>query len=269
MKPRAFLPALTRAAAPALILTAAITMGGAAAHADDITAPDPSGAPTASADTSSTAPQSISNPSAQSSSTPIPLGVFGQNPQRTQQFESAVGHQVQVLTVFPTRESGWESIMDPWWLNTAPPGFTGTLDVGIPLFPTGSNLDEAAAGAHNARWEELGRLIVTKYPDAYVRIGWEANIYNWEWKATDDTVEQSKQAYRQAATALKRGGPKLRTQWVVNSGVGNSLAEAPEITNAPRWRRLSGPARRVTGVKSLSMMQGATAAGDGHVLFEP
>ena len=155
--------------------------------------------------------------------------MFGQNPQRTQEFESVISRKVDILTVFPAREGGWNSILDPWWLGTAPANFKGTLDVAVPLFPNDGDLATAAAGGYGAQWEQLGKLIATRYPDAYVRPGWEMNIDNWPWKATSDNAEQWKMAYRHAAIALKRGGPDLRVQWVVNSGEGNSLEDAKQV----------------------------------------
>lgn len=132
-----------------------------------------------------------------------------------------------MLAVFPTRDS-WDTILEDWWMSPSalPPDFTGTLAVGLPLFPDDGNLAEAAQGSDVARWEEVGRLIGSRYPDAWIRVGWEMNIPNWPWAATPDNVEQWKAAFRHAVTGLHRGGPGLRIVWNVNEGRGASLPDA-------------------------------------------
>lgn len=140
-----------------------------------------------------------------------------------------MGRKVDVLTVFPERSNGFESMQEPWFLDTAPAGFNGTLDVGLPLIPKGGSVETGAAGGYDAQFEQMGRLIASKYPNAYVRIGWEMNIENWDHKATPENAEAWKAAFRKASTSLKKGGPQLRVQWVVNSGVGNSLSDATQV----------------------------------------
>ena len=154
-------------------------------------------------------------------------GVFSHDAAQTTRFAQARGRPVDVLAVFPSRDS-WEAILQDWWMSPSavPPGFTGTLAVGVPLFPDDGSLAAAAAGTDDARWEELGRLIASRYPDAWMRPGWEMNIPNWPWAATPENVEQYKAAFRRAATALRRGGPGLRIVFNPNEGRGASLPDA-------------------------------------------
>lgn len=154
-------------------------------------------------------------------------GVFSHDAQQTTQFAQARGRPVDVLAVFPTRDS-WATILQDWWMSptAVPEGFTGTLAVGVPLFPGDGSLAAAASGADDARWEELGRLIASRYPDAWVRPGWEMNIPNWPWAATPENVSEYKVAFRRAATALRRGGPGLRIVFNPNEGRGASLPDA-------------------------------------------
>lgn len=154
-------------------------------------------------------------------------GVFSHDAQQTTQFAQARGRPVDVLAVFPTRDS-WATILQDWWMSptAVPEGFTGTLAVGVPLFPGDGSLAAAASGADDARWEELGRLIASRYPDAWVRPGWEMNIPNWPWAATPENVSEYKAAFRRAATALRRGGPGLRIVFNPNEGRGASLPDA-------------------------------------------
>lgn len=153
------------------------------------------------------------------------VGVFAHSKDRVARFQETVGRPVEVLGVFPARGS-WDSIMDLWWMDTAPEGFHGTLDVGVPLWQDDGDLATAAAGGYDARWEELGRTIERRYPGSSVRIGWEFNLGSWNHHASDENVEQWIQAFRRASVALKRGGPSLLVSWNPNKGRGDSLADA-------------------------------------------
>ncbi|WP_312717580.1 glycosyl hydrolase [Mobilicoccus sp.] len=154
-------------------------------------------------------------------------GVFHNEAHLTQEFAHLRGRPVDVIGIAPTRDT-WKDLLDSWWLtdNTIPPGYRGTLNVALPLFPEDGSMERAASGADDAKWEQMGRLIASKYPTAYVRPGWEMNIENWPWRVTEDNVEQYKTAFRHASTALKKGGPQLRIVFNPNEGKGNSLADA-------------------------------------------
>lgn len=179
------------------------------------------------------APAQGAGPVASNSARPSGLawhsGVFSHDAQRTEAFAAARGRPVDVLAVFPTRDS-WEAIMQDWWMSPSavPPGFTGTLAVGVPLFPSDGSMQRAASGADTQRWEELGRLIASRYPDAWIRPGWEFNIPNWPWAATPENVESYKAAFRHAVAGLRRGGPQLRIVFNPNEGRGASLPDATQ-----------------------------------------
>lgn len=138
-------------------------------------------------------------------------------------FEESRGAKADVVTVFPERTS-WGSMMEGWIMDDQriPPGFQGTLDVGVPLWPDDGDISTAATGGYNQSWEEFGRMVAAKYPDAYIRLGWEMNLPGWKHAATPENAEQWKQAYREAVTSIRRGGPGLRIAWVVNEGPGQT-----------------------------------------------
>lgn len=154
-------------------------------------------------------------------------GVFTHDSAYSKAFAQMRGAPLDVLGVAPTRDS-WAQLHGTWWLkpSTIPEGFEGTLNVAAPLFPEDGSMEKAAAGDYNDEWTELGRLIAQRYPDSYVRPGWEMNIKNWDWAATPENVEQYKQAFRHAAISLREGGPDLRIVFNVNEGKGNSLSDA-------------------------------------------
>lgn len=165
--------------------------------------------------------------STRASGLPWASGVFSHDSSRTVEFDKTRGRASDVLAVFPTRDS-WDAVLEDWWMSPSavPEGFTGTLAVGVPLFPDGGSMEAVARGEDDAKWTELGRLIASKYPDAWVRPGWEMNIPNWPWAATPENVETYKQAFRHASQALKKGGPQLRVVFNPNEGKGASLPDA-------------------------------------------
>ena len=138
-------------------------------------------------------------------------------------FENSRGRKTDVVTVFPAREN-WGSMLGAWFMDDQriPAGYKGTLDVGVPLWPNDGNLGTAAAGGYNSQWEQFGRLVASKYPNAYIRLGWEMNLPGWKHAAYPNSAEQWKQAYRQAVTSLRKGGSQLRIAWVVNEGPGQT-----------------------------------------------
>lgn len=148
---------------------------------------------------------------------------------RNANFAKVRNRAIDVIGVSPTRDS-WEEVLNPWWMSESaiPTDFKGTLSVAPPLFPENGSLAAAAAGEYNAQWEQLGRLIATKYPTAYVRPGWEFNIHNWKWSANPQNVDQWKAAFQNAATHLKKGGPQLRIVWNPNEGRGDTLPNAED-----------------------------------------
>lgn len=152
-------------------------------------------------------------------------GVFGHSLERTVRFQEVTGRPIDVIGVAPSRGS-WESIMDGWWLERAPEGFRGTLDVAVPLWQEDGDLATAAAGGYNAQWVRLGRAISQRYPGSTVRIGWEFNLRGWSHHADEGNVQQWKQAFRHASAALKQGGPSLLVTWNPNKGRGESLPDA-------------------------------------------
>ena len=102
-------------------------------------------------------------------------------------------------------------MFNEWWLSdmAIPSGFSGTLNVALPLFPDDGSLERAASGQDNDQWERMGRLIAEKYPTAYVRPGWEMNIVNWNWRATDDNVEEWKKEIHEITEWFEKFGEQL------------------------------------------------------------
>ncbi len=139
---------------------------------------------------------------------------------KAEAFAKLRGRDLDVISVFPARNT-WQTIQEPWWLDSAPAGYRGTLSVGLPLWPENGNVAAAARGDYDAQWQQLGKTIASKYPDAYVRIGLEMNLGN-HWAATPANKAQWIKAFQLASQNLKKGGPNLRVVWNPNEGNGQT-----------------------------------------------
>ena len=168
-------------------------------------------------------------------------GVFSHDAGSAAQFERTRGARLDVLTVFPTR-TNQRTLVGDWWMSPSavPRGFRGTLAVGLPLFPDNGSLAAAAAGRYDNLWRQMGARLARRYPTAYVRPGWEFNIRNWKWRATDRNVGQWIAAFRRMVVALRAGGPRLRIVWNPNEGRGNSLADATTAWPGNRYVDIVG-----------------------------
>ncbi len=133
------------------------------------------------------------------------------------------GRASDVIAVFPTRDS-WNSIMSTWWMDSTriPAGFTGTLNVGMPMWPKNGNLSTAARGGYNEQWKQFARVLAARYPTAYVRPGWEMNLPGWYYAATPATRDQWISAFRHAVTSMRSVAPGLRIVWNPNEGAGQT-----------------------------------------------
>lgn len=156
---------------------------------------------------------------------PWKSGVYSHDPEKTARYEQALGRQVDVVNVFVTRDS-WHTMLDPWWLNVAPAGYDGALEVAVPLWPGDESLDATAAGRRNAHWEHLGCMLEERYPGSSVRIGWEFNLKGWHHGVSEDNLSSWIDGFRHASTSLKQGGPSLQVVWGPNGRVSDGLADA-------------------------------------------
>lgn len=156
---------------------------------------------------------------------PWKSGVYSHSPEKTTRYEQSLGRRTDVVNVFVTRDS-WHTMINPWWLNVAPPGYDGTLEVAVPLWPGDESLEATAAGERNAQWEHLGCMLEERYPGSSVRIGWEFNLKGWHHGANEDNLDRWIDGFRHASTSLKQGGPGLQVVWGPNGRVSDGLADA-------------------------------------------
>lgn len=146
-------------------------------------------------------------------------------------FQNMRGKPLDVISTFPSRGT-WAALMNPWWMDSQhiPDGYQGNISVAMPLWPEEEgSLEEAAAGKYNQFWTDFGRMVAARFPDAYIRLGWEMNVSALSWHATPDNVAQWRLAFRHAAIALKSEAPGLQIVFNPNVGTSGSL---PRPTDA-------------------------------------
>lgn len=141
-------------------------------------------------------------------------------------WEKERGAEVAVIAVAPSRES-WPALQNTWFMDheRIPQNFKGTLNIAMPLWPEDGNLEDAYQGNYNAEWEKFGKSVAAKYPDAYIRVGWEMNLNDWYFKATPQNAGKWKQAYIHAITALRKGSSGFRFIFNPNLGKGQTGTE--------------------------------------------
>lgn len=145
-------------------------------------------------------------------------------------WEQNRGAEVAVIAVAPGRES-WNNLQNTWFMDAQciPVGYKGTLNIAMPMWPEDGKAEDAFKGNYNAEWEKFGRSVAAKYPDAYIRIGWEMNINDWYFKATPETAEQWKQAFIHAVNSLRKASSKFRIVFNPNAGPGQTGTEDATI----------------------------------------
>lgn len=136
-------------------------------------------------------------------------------------FEEGRGAKVDLISVAVSRES-WEAVQNTWFMDNEriPSDFKGNLIVAIPMWPENGNLQDATIGKYNSEWEKLGNSIAQKFPEAYLRIGWEMNIKDWYYKATADNKDEWIQAFKHAVNSIRKASPKFKI--IFNPNEGNS-----------------------------------------------
>lgn len=175
-------------------------------------------------------------------------GVFAEHDANLiNQFEIGRSAKVDIITVFTGNDRWYDSpdpnskenaIINGWFMsdnnqptpqnpNPKPPIPTkfrengGNLSIAVPLWPKNSSLKESLMDkvAYAKKWKDFGLLVASKYPKAYIRLGWEMNLYNnpnMYWIITPDNAENWKAAFRIAVDALRSVSSQFRIVFNVN-----------------------------------------------------
>ncbi|WP_409331692.1 glycoside hydrolase family 26 protein [Trujillonella humicola] len=138
------------------------------------------------------------------------------------------GSGLDVVVDWSARNS-WNDIVNPTWLYDAWAGTPYTKVFGVAMVPEGdgsATIANCARGAYNDRWREFGRNIVAAGLDdeSIIRLGWEFNGNWYKWSAYDPAAWA--ECWRAIVSSAEQTAPRLRWDWTVNRGVGQSVADA-------------------------------------------
>lgn len=131
------------------------------------------------------------------------------------------GSEVEALTTYPAYET-WQEIAESDWHVSTFNGFEGRLVYGLPLLPSKGEgtLRDVAEGDYDHIWRAVGRTLVRHgRPDAFVRVGVEANGFWFPWKVDADNAEDFKAAFRRVVGVLRAIEPRLTMVFDLSCGV--------------------------------------------------
>lgn len=132
-------------------------------------------------------------------------------------FEAMLGRKADGITEFTELEDWAHMLSSVNWALGCWAGRKYRLSQSVPMLmgnTSGTTLQQGAAGAYDAHFVALGKLLVAKgYPDAYLRIGWEFNGGWYPWAAARDP-EAFKTYFRRIVRAFRSvPGQRFRIVW--------------------------------------------------------
>lgn len=161
---------------------------------------------------------------------PFDSGAFtGQSSARAAALAADRGAPLDVVSVFASDSSVSEEAKG-WWVESAPSGFSGTLAIGVPLWPLDSSVDAAARGDLDPMYRQIAtELRDAGFSNSYVRLSWEMNIPSTYDSATVANQTQWVAAFRRAATQFKSVSSDFRIVFNPNLGDGQTGIEAEDV----------------------------------------
>lgn len=135
--------------------------------------------------------------------------------ERMPAFVAMLGRQPDGVIAFAERGS-WPAMLNSVrWSMRCWKGAPYRIAQSVPmLLDKGTSLAEGAAGAYDAQFEELARILIESgHNDAYLRIGWEFNGGWYPWAAQKDP-EAFKAYFRRIALIFRRAeGAQFKIVW--------------------------------------------------------
>jgi hypothetical protein len=145
-------------------------------------------------------------------------GVFIHNPfgaAGVQQFADYRRRPVDVAITYVDRSS-WSAISNPWTVAQYA-GFSGRLNIGLPLTVGSTPLSDVAAGHYDSYFADFARMLIGQgRSHAIIRLGWEFNGNWYPWSAYDPTTYKA--AFRHVVTLLRSITPGVGIDWNGNLG---------------------------------------------------
>jgi hypothetical protein len=161
-------------------------------------------------------------PGASRSGLPWNSGAFTAfNPDRIKDVETRRGALLDHAATFTYRESGWQGMANPGYLEVA-----GGLPVtvGMPLWPKDSNVDEQRDDV----WAKLAKDLAAYDPTAAVRLAWEMNIGQY-WQINPGNRAKWVARWRRNASIMLDVEPRLRIGWNPNQGADQSGVNTRQV----------------------------------------
>lgn len=184
-----------------------------------------------------------------------PSGVFVGAGDRAahEKFGTWRGHNLDVILSF-TGRSTWDEVINPSWLFSRWKGTRYTKVFSLPPFPeSGASMASCAAGNYDTKWRQFGRNIKAAGLDdkSIIRLAWEMNGNWFAWSARNPV--DFKRCWRHVMVSAEQTAPKLRWDWTVNRGRGQSVADARKAYPGDKYVDF-------IGVDSYDMWPAATSS---------
>jgi hypothetical protein len=164
------------------------------------------------------------------------------------------GHRIDVAVLWTARQT-WSDMVNPNWLYQTWAGTPVTKVIGLPPIPEGDNATMAgcAKGAYDGKWSTFAKNIKAAGMDdeTIIRLGWEFNGNWYKWSAK--SPRQFASCWRHVVSAAERVAPKLRWDWTVNRGAGQSVTDARKAWPGNKYVD-------IVGVDAYDMWPGANSA---------
>ena len=188
---------------------------GAPAQTPDGAAPSAASTPEGVVTAEPTAPAAAGWEVGARSGLPFDSGVFAHDAVkeagqlgRVADYEKVTGRPVDVWTIAPDRKNGTS-------------GLIAETERIAGLIPDGVQVDWAFPLVSKDEGAKLGAALCKASPNAYVRPGWEMNLYQgWPWTTAKIGDAAYVQGFRDTIDGVRSSCPGIRATWNVNTGQG-------------------------------------------------
>lgn len=172
-----------------------------------------------------TAPPGSSNPSGMD--WPSGVNPQSQSAANVTAFEAMRGEKVDVISVFPARDS-WAALNANWaYTDSVPANYTGRRVFSMPLWPGNG----AVGNNYNTEWTAWANRIEALDAKSDVRLGWEMNLPNaWHVNAGNRTAWIA--AFNRAAVSIKTACPTCTITFNPNWGGDQTNTDSRSVFQA-------------------------------------
>lgn len=134
-------------------------------------------------------------------------------------FESWLGHDVGVYSVWTGRET-WQTLDNIGWLPTTSQ-YAGRLSIGLAMLPdddSSATLSNCAAGDYDSDYAKMGQTLTSiGRGDSFLRLGWEMNGDWYRWSIANASPSVWKSCWDHEVDALRSTDPQAEIVWNPNN----------------------------------------------------